>query len=80
MLEEADRSILPQVAQTLSIPQSFQFTPGPDVPGIWWQLGGRHLLYCGNPNSPQFLTRVAQEVEQLGLLLAFRLQLTGCLP
>lgn len=42
----------------------------PDVPGVWWQLGGKHLLYCGDPNSPEFLGRITEEVQ---LLLAFPL-------
>lgn len=24
----------------------------------WWKLGGKHLLYCGDPNSEDFLSRV----------------------
>jgi len=39
-----------------------------DVSGGWWQLGAKHLLYCGDPNSTQFLQRVP---EQAPLLLAF---------
>lgn len=40
----------------------------PEKPGIWWQLGERHFLYCGDPNSPEFLGRIT---EKAGLLLAF---------
>lgn len=39
------------------------------LPGVWWRLGGRHLLYCGEPNSPEFLARVKQ--EEVSMLLAF---------
>lgn len=39
-----------------------------DVAGSWWQLVGKHLLYCGDPNSSQFLQRIP---EQVSLLLAF---------
>lgn len=39
-----------------------------DVAGSWWQLVGKHLLYCGDPNSSQFLQRIP---EQVPLLLAF---------
>ncbi len=39
-----------------------------DVSGSWWQLGTKHLLYCGDPNSTQFLQRIP---EQVHLLLAF---------
>lgn len=34
----------------------------------WWQLGGKHLLYCGEPDSPEFLGYVGQEAR---LLLSF---------
>ena len=36
--------------------------------GVWWQLGTKHLLYAGDPNSLKFLAHVP---EDLGLLLAF---------
>lgn len=36
--------------------------------GIWWQLGRRHLLYCGDPNSPEFTQKVPHHA---GLLLGF---------
>ncbi len=68
VLEEASRSVNTRAAQTLPVPQSSQPIVAPDVPGIWWQLGGRHLLYCGEPNSPDFLARIPEEVQ---LLLAF---------
>ena len=35
--------------------------------GNWWQLG-RHLLYCGDPNSREFLARVPEKPQ---LLFAF---------
>lgn len=41
---------------------------GHGVPGGWWQLGGKHLLYCGEPNSPEFLERFTEAVQ---LLFAF---------
>ena len=40
----------------------------PETPGVWWQLGGRHLLFQGDPNSDEFLARLPQQVQ---LLLAF---------
>jgi len=40
----------------------------PEQPQTWWQLGGQHLLYCGDPNSLEFLDRITQKVS---LLLAF---------
>ncbi|MBE9226967.1 DUF3102 domain-containing protein [Phormidium sp. LEGE 05292] len=36
--------------------------------GIWWQLGRRHLLYCGDPNSAEFTQKVPHHA---GLLLGF---------
>lgn len=36
--------------------------------GSWWQVEGRHLLYCGNPNSPRFQERLPDSVS---LQLAF---------
>jgi Protein of unknown function (DUF3102) len=36
-------------------------------PGSWWQLG-RHWLYCGETDSPQFLSRLPQ---QIALAIAF---------
>lgn len=36
-------------------------------PGSWWQLG-RHLLYCGDTHSPQFLSRLPQKIA---LAIAF---------
>lgn len=61
----AARVILSQATQAL--PQ-LEHTSTPNIPGVWWQLGGKHLLYCGDPNSAEFLKRVTEEVQ---LLLAF---------
>ena len=36
--------------------------------GSWLRLGEKHLLYCGEPNSPQFKLRLP---EQVALILAF---------
>ncbi|MBV8885395.1 MAG: DUF3102 domain-containing protein [Chroococcidiopsidaceae cyanobacterium CP_BM_RX_35] len=52
---------LPPASAISAVPTSVQ-------PGIWWQLGGKHLLYCGDPNSDKFLEQVTEEVQ---LLLAF---------
>ncbi|MDJ0690763.1 MAG: response regulator [Xenococcaceae cyanobacterium MO_188.B32] len=30
--------------------------------GSWYQLGKEHLLYCGEPNSPQFKKRLPKEI------------------
>lgn len=57
--------------QSVSRPQGIQPIPpvsAPNVPGEWWQLGGKHLLYCGDPNSPEFLKRIP---DQVNLLFAF---------
>ena len=65
---EATNVLLSESASNL---QGIQLTPpasAPNVPGEWWQLGGKHLLYCGDPNSPEFLKRVPEEVA---LLFAF---------
>jgi len=56
-----------EVIGSPTTPQPSQIVT-PESPGIWWQLSGRHLLYCGNPNSTEFLGRVTEEVQ---LLLAF---------
>ncbi len=55
-----------QSAQSFSNPQLSVREPEP--PETWWQLGGKHLLYCGEPNSIEFLDRITQKVS---LLLAF---------
>jgi hypothetical protein len=62
--------LVPQSRSTLQGIQPALPVSAPDVPGDWWQLG-RHLLYCGDPNSPQFLERVKQEVDLVQLLVAF---------
>ena len=36
--------------------------------GTWWQLDKRHLLYCGDPNSDNFIRKIQQHAP---LLLAF---------
>jgi len=51
-----------------TLPQRSQPVSAPEPSGNWWQLRGRHLLYCGDPNSDEFLGRVTEEVQ---LLLAF---------
>ena len=56
-----------EVISSITAPQPPQIVT-PESPGIWWQLSSRHLLYCGNPNSVEFLGRVTEEVQ---LLLAF---------
>ncbi len=63
-----DIVILPQMAQALSVPQPSQPFYAPQKPGVWWRLGGRHLLYSGDPNSPDFMGQITQKVS---LLLAF---------
>jgi CheY-like chemotaxis protein len=32
-------------------------------PGTWWRLGDRHFLYCGNPTSSHFKTRLPDRVS-----------------
>ena len=57
----------------LVVPQSLQTPPAPqplvEKPAVWWELGGKHLLYCGDPNSPEF---IGQIIEEVPLLLVFR--------
>lgn len=60
-----------EAAPALSVPHSSQPVYAPEQTGIWWRLRGRHFLYCGEPNSPEFLRRTEEETEKLGLLLAF---------
>lgn len=52
--------------QTISQPSSIVSKREPA--GIWWQLGRRHLLYCGDPNSAEFMQKVPHHA---GLLLGF---------
>ncbi|MBV8887015.1 MAG: DUF3102 domain-containing protein [Chroococcidiopsidaceae cyanobacterium CP_BM_RX_35] len=59
-------AIRPQATAAVAISQPAATTPA--QPGIWWQLGGKHLLYCGDPNSDEFLEQVTEAVQ---LLLAF---------
>jgi len=59
---KAMSSAQPLAVQQPSVPVSTKL-------GVWWQLGGRHLLYCGDPNSPEFLERIAE--EKVSLVLAF---------
>ena len=58
--------IVTQNAQASQALQSQVYQP--DIPGTWWQLAGKHLLYCGDPNSREFSERITQKVS---LLLAF---------
>ena len=77
-LSEATRGIeILQAASTPLVPQLSQPVYTPEQPRAWWQLGRQHLLYCGNPNSPEFLERIAEEVR---LLLAFPLTMTWQTP
>lgn len=65
---QAARSIVPQTGVTPSALRLDKTEAVPDVPGVWWQLGGKHLLYCGDPNSSEFLGRIPEKVS---LLFAF---------
>ena len=44
---------------------------GHEQPGFWWDLGGKHLLYCGDPNSSEFVGRVTGNTQKVSLLIAF---------
>lgn len=39
---------------------------------VWWQLDGKHLLFCGDPNSNNFLQKANAQVS---LLFAFPIRL-----
>jgi hypothetical protein len=52
---------IPQATQTQTIPKREQS-------GSWWHLGRRHLLYCGDPNSAEFIQKAP---NRAGLLLGF---------
>lgn len=68
VLEIATTVVVPQVPQTPLVTQQSQPIDAIEQPGVWWELGGKHLLYCGDPNSSEFVGRVTKEVP---LLLAF---------
>lgn len=53
---------------TLPIAQPSSTVAKREQTGIWWQLGRRHLLYCGDPNSTEFIQKVPHHA---GLLLGF---------
>jgi hypothetical protein len=54
--------------KVLLLPQSSTSASLDDERGVWWQLGAKHLLYSGDPNSLKFLARVP---SNLSLLFAF---------
>ncbi|MFB2838294.1 DUF3102 domain-containing protein [Floridanema evergladense] len=70
------KGVIPISATTTTIstqPIVHQPSPSPsavkrEATGIWWQLGRRHLLYCGDPNSLEFTQKVPRNT---GLLLGF---------
>ena len=53
---------------TLPIAQASSTVAKREQTGIWWQLGRRHLLHCGDPNSAEFIQKVPHHT---GLLLGF---------
>ncbi|MBV9386116.1 MAG: DUF3102 domain-containing protein [Chroococcidiopsidaceae cyanobacterium CP_BM_ER_R8_30] len=62
--QEVAKKEISQAVTNLYMPQPFQSEQASSC----WHLGTQHLLYCTNPNSPEFLQRLP---EDLGLLLAF---------
>ncbi|PSB28358.1 DUF3102 domain-containing protein [Chlorogloea sp. CCALA 695] len=54
--------------KVILLPQSSTSASIDDERGVWWQLGAKHLLYSGDPNSLKFLARVP---SNLSLLFAF---------
>ena len=73
---EATNVLLSQPGAVIQGIQPKPPVSAPNVPGEWWQLGGKHLLYCGDPNSLEFLERIP---EQVSLLFAFP-PISGWLP
>ena len=65
---ETSRLIAPHLPQLPPAPQPTSPISVADEFGALWQLGGRHLLYCGDPNSSQFLQRMPEKVS---LMFAF---------
>ncbi len=63
-MESGTCLVVPQAIQTPLAPQ-----PLVEQLGVWWELGGKHLLYCGDPNSSEFMGQIIEEVP---LLLIFR--------
>lgn len=66
-VEVSRQDIAPALERTVVLQPSTS-APIDDEHGVWWQLGTKHLLYSGDPNSLQFLERIS---NNLGLLLAF---------
>ena len=60
---ETSRQTVPHLPQLPPAPQSTSLIPVADEFASLWQLGGRHLLYGGDPNSAQFLQRVPEKVS-----------------
>ncbi len=60
---ETSRLTAPHLPQLPPAPQLTSLIPVDEEPGALWQLGGRHLLYGGDPNSAQFLQRVPEKVS-----------------
>jgi len=57
-----------QPTPTLYLTQPSQTVARKEQPGTWWNLGRRHFLYAGEPNSPEFIQKIP---PRTGLLLAF---------
>lgn len=60
---ETSRLTPPHLPQLPPAPQPTSPISVDEEPGALWQLGGRHLLYGGDPNSAQFLQRVPEKVS-----------------
>ncbi len=62
-------TLVGEISQPPLVPQpTSPLIVGQETAGTWWQLGGRHLLYSGDPNSTKFLQQMPEKVS---LLLAF---------
>lgn len=68
VVSEPVKLIAPSVAQITAVSQQTDSTSVVEAPSALWQLGKRHLLYNGDPNSRQFLEKIPAQVS---LMFAF---------
>jgi len=68
VVSEPVKLIAPSLPQLPAVSQPTDSTSIVEETSALWQFGKRHLLYNGDPNSPQFLEKIP---EQVSLLFAF---------
>ncbi len=66
--KRVESQVITQEPDSIVSPKSANLQSASIPVGSWWQIEGRHLLYCGNPNSPRFQERLPDSVS---LQLAF---------